>query len=71
MVGSAQGVPLDALAVVEDPRRSWDNDPEDSLSATLQSEADPTLEIEATGSCCLVCRVLGLDAGQGVDPAVA
>ena len=25
----------------------------------------------ATGSCCLVCRVLGLDAGQGVDSAVA
>ena len=24
------GVPLDALAVVEDPLRSWDNDPEDS-----------------------------------------
>jgi hypothetical protein len=30
MVDSAQGVPLDALAVVEDPLRSWDNDPEDS-----------------------------------------
>jgi hypothetical protein len=29
MVGSAQDVPLDALAV-EDPLRSWDNDPEDS-----------------------------------------
>ena len=42
-----------------------------ALSATLQSEADPTLEIEATGSCFLVCRVLGLDAGQGVYPAVA
>lgn len=41
------------------------------LSATLENEADPTLENEATGSCCLVCRVLGLDAGQGVDPAVA
>ncbi len=41
------------------------------VSATLQSEADPTLEIEATGSCFLVCRVLGLDAGQGVYPAVA
>jgi hypothetical protein len=41
------------------------------VSATLENEADPTLENEATGSCCLVCRVLGLDAGQGVDPAVA
>ena len=41
------------------------------LSVTLENEADPTLEDEATGSCCLVCRVLGLDAGQGVDAAVA
>ena len=41
------------------------------VSATLENEADPTLENEATGSCCLVCRVLGSDAGQGVDPAVA
>jgi len=41
------------------------------MSATLENEADPTLENEATGSCLLVCRVLGLDAGQGVDPAVA
>ena len=41
------------------------------LSATFESEADPTLENEATGSCCLVCRVLGLDTGQGVDSAVA
>ena len=38
------------------------------LSATLEIEADPTLDNESTGSCCLVCRVLGLDAGQGVDP---
>ncbi|GAB3669215.1 hypothetical protein GCM10027596_41170 [Nocardioides korecus] len=42
-----------------------------SLSATLENEADPTLENEATGSCLLVCRVLGSDAGQSVDPAVA
>jgi hypothetical protein len=42
-----------------------------SLSATLEYEADPTLENEATGSCFLVCRVLGSDAGQGVDSAVA
>ena len=42
-----------------------------TVSATLENEADPTLENEATGSCCLVCRVLGSDAGQGVDPAVA
>ena len=41
------------------------------LSATLENEADATLENEATGSCLLVCRVLGSDAGQGVDAAVA
>ena len=41
------------------------------VSATLENEADPTLENEATGSCLLVCRVLGSDAGQGVDSAVA
>jgi hypothetical protein len=44
---------------------------EPSLSAMLENEADPTLENEATGSCLLVCRILGSDAGQGVDPAVA
>ncbi|WP_207206827.1 hypothetical protein, partial [Nocardioides ganghwensis] len=27
-----------------------------AVSATLENEADPTLENEATGSCCLVCR---------------
>ena len=43
----------------------------DRLSATLENEADATLENEATGSCCLVCRVLGSHAGQGVDSAVA
>ena len=41
------------------------------VSATLENEADATLENEATGSCCLVCRVLGSHAGQGVDSAVA
>ena len=41
------------------------------LSATLENEADPTLENEATGSWFLVCRVLGSDAGKGVDAAVA
>ena len=41
------------------------------VSTTLEFEADPTLENEATGSYLLVCRVLGSDAGQGVDPAVA
>ena len=41
------------------------------VSATLECEADPTLENEATGSVVFVCRVLGSDAGQGVDPAVA
>src|SRR5690606_18338968 len=45
--------------------------PDVNMSATLESEADATLGIEATGSCCLVCRVLGLDAGTGVDAAVA
>ena len=43
----------------------------DRVSATLENEADPTLENEATGSCLLVCRVLGSDAWQGVDAAVA
>jgi hypothetical protein len=42
-----------------------------TVSATLENEADATLENEATGSCCLVCRVLGSHAGQGVDSAVA
>jgi hypothetical protein len=42
-----------------------------TLSATLENEADPTLENEATGSSVLVCRVLGSDAGQGLDAAVA
>ena len=41
------------------------------VSATLQNEADATLEIEATGLWFLVCRVLGSDAGKGVDSAVA
>lgn len=41
------------------------------LSATLQSEADPTIENGATGSWLLVCGVVGSDAGQGVDSAVA
>ena len=41
------------------------------VSATLESEAVPTVEFEATGSLVLVCRVLGSDAGQGVEAAVA
>lgn len=59
---------------------AWRTDPEaaalmqhaaQKLSTTLENGADPTFENEATGSCCLVCRVLGLDAWQGVDAAVA
>ena len=42
-----------------------------SMSATLECEADVTFENEATGLLVLVCRVLGSDAGQGVDAAVA
>jgi hypothetical protein len=40
-------------------------------STTLESGANATLEIEATGSVCLVCLVLGSDAGQAVDAASA
>ena len=42
-----------------------------ALSATLESEAVAAVENEATGLWFLVCRVLGSDAGQGVDAAVA
>ena len=41
------------------------------MSTTAQSEANATLENEATGSCCLVCLVLGFDAWEAVDAASA
>lgn len=50
---------------------SCDNPSVSCMSATLDCEANPTLENEATGSCWLVFRVLGSDAGQAVDAAVA
>ena len=41
------------------------------LSTTLESWANATLENEATSSCCLVCLVLGSDAGKAVDASSA
>ena len=41
------------------------------VSTTLEFGAVATLENEATGSVCLVCLVLGSDAGQAVDASAA
>jgi transposase len=58
------------------PRRRWcwvgvAPGSHESVSTTLGSEADPTVENEATSSWVLVCSGLVSDAGQGVDAAVA
>src|SRR4051812_35916422 len=42
-----------------------------ALSATLENEADATLETRPPVARFLVCIVLGSDAGEGVDATVA